>query len=30
MKSIDCYVLENIIGKGQYGQVYKGYNKVKN
>ena len=27
VKIVDNYVLERIIGKGQYGEVYKGYKK---
>ncbi len=27
VKLVDEYVLEKIIGKGQYGCVYKGYNR---
>lgn len=29
-KVVDNYVLERSIGKGQFGEVFKGYNKVSN
>ncbi len=27
-KQVENYILERVIGKGQFGEVYKGYNKV--
>lgn len=26
-KQVENYILERVIGKGQFGEVYKGYNK---
>jgi len=28
VKIVDNYVLERVIGKGQFGEVFKGYNKT--
>ena len=27
-KQVDNYILERVIGKGQFGEVFKGYSKV--